>query len=247
MTRKLCTMAMFFLAFIVLSANDIPSRLTDLPCAQNFDGPDFPADWTQTTTVGPLDRWVPYNSNFVGGDPHELHCDMTPGAGITRLISPQMNTAGSDEIIVQFLHAIGFYDLGLVFKLQYSHDLVTWHDTDWSSSYTGYNQGEHVSVLIANLDAPATYVAWTLEGDQMGMEGATLDNIRIHLRETPEAQISGDGWLSWDAIPHANGYDIYSADDPTGEFGYETTVSGDNVWQTDLNQTKKFYRVKAVY
>ncbi|MDD3949243.1 MAG: hypothetical protein PHT43_07245 [Anaerolineaceae bacterium] len=252
MTRKLfLLMLIVTLTVISLYASDLPPRLSELPCTQNFDGPEFPADWTQTSTAGlAIDRWVPYYSNFIGGDPYELHCNSTPGSGITRLISPQLNTAGIAEITVQFLHAIGLYDLGLVFKLQYSHNLIDWYDTAWSQSTPGYNQGGLVRVAIANLDAPATYVAWTLEGDQMGMEGAVLDNIHIHLPvtelDTPEVLISDSGLVSWDAVPYAISYDIYGSDDPYGAFDFEATVE-DPFWQTDITQARKFYRVKAIY
>lgn len=210
-----------------------------MPYAQYFDGPDFPADWTQTSTVGiAQDRWFAGNS--------ALYCNMAQGVGITRLISPQISTTGVSEIIVQFVFGIGMYDLGTVFKLQYSPDLENWYDTDWAFSTVGYNLGGQVTVVIANLDASATYFAWTMEGDQMGIEGVSLDNIRIHLRVTPEVQISADGLLSWEAIPYAQYFDLYSADDPYGEFELEGWAY-DNFWQTNIYHTKRFFQVKAIY
>lgn len=238
------------LAFVALFANDLPPRLTDLPYTQNFDGPDFPADWTEVTT-GPIaiDRWVPLNSAFTGGEPWELHCFGTPGAGITRLISPQINTSGVAAFTAQFLHTISFYDLGLIFRLEYSHDLVNWQTTSWSVSEPGLHVGL-VRATLSGLDAPATYLSWTLEGDQMGMEGAILDNIYLHLPvtelNTPELQISDSGLLSWDAVPNALSYDIYSADGPDGEFNFEATVAT-NFWQSELTEPRKFYRVIAIY
>ncbi|HAQ62711.1 TPA: hypothetical protein DCR49_12100 [Candidatus Delongbacteria bacterium] len=51
--------------------------------------------------------------------------------------------------------------------------------------------------------------------------------------------------LTWDIIPSAASYKIYSSDDPYGTFILEDTVSS-NSYQIDLNQAvKKFYYIKS--
>jgi large repetitive protein len=53
--------------------------------------------------------------------------------------------------------------------------------------------------------------------------------------------------LSWQAVPYATGYKIYSSNDPYGTFVLDTTgtFSG-TTWYRAVSDSKKFYRVTAV-
>jgi len=64
------------------------------------------------------------------------------------------------------------------------------------------------------------------------------------LATAPVATISGTGQLSWTPVTGAVAYNVYSADDPYGNFTLEATVRGTTY--TGPTAAKKFYKVTAV-
>jgi hypothetical protein len=50
--------------------------------------------------------------------------------------------------------------------------------------------------------------------------------------------------ISWDTVPEATGYYIYSSDDPYGTFSYLAT-SPTTSWQTTVTESRKFFYVTA--
>jgi endonuclease I len=58
-------------------------------------------------------------------------------------------------------------------------------------------------------------------------------------------QISGsDIILSWDAVPGATGYDVYSSDSPYDGFGWEASVT-ESSYTTPYTEARKFYYIVA--
>jgi len=58
---------------------------------------------------------------------------------------------------------------------------------------------------------------------------------------------SGILTLSWNSVPYASGYKIYSSDDPYGTFTEDTSGSfAGSSWSTSIVNSKKFYNVTAL-
>jgi len=64
------------------------------------------------------------------------------------------------------------------------------------------------------------------------------------LATAPVATISGTGQLSWTPVTGAVAYNVYSADDPYGNFTLEATVR--ETTYSGPSASKKFYKVTAV-
>jgi hypothetical protein len=150
-----------------------------LPYTQDFgtDG-TWPLNWTQTYSGGiTSNRWSLSNTNTAGGTPYEMKATWASGTGVSRLISPPVNTAGVSAMTIRFRTYYDDYATGITAKLQYSHDLTTWYDTSWSIISGGGNVSGLMSVLITDLNSPTTYIAWTLDGNHFQFDYWYIDDV----------------------------------------------------------------------
>jgi hypothetical protein len=150
-----------------------------LPYTQDFgtDG-TWPLNWTQTYSGGiTSNRWSLSNTNNAGGTPYEMKATYQDATGISRLISPPVNTAGVSAMSIRFRTYYNDYAAGITAKLQYSHDLTTWYDTSWSIISGGGDVSGLMSVLITDLNSPTTYIAWTLDGNHYQFDYWYVDDV----------------------------------------------------------------------
>lgn len=150
-----------------------------LPYTQDFgtDG-TWPLNWTQTYSGGiTSNRWSLSNTNTAGGTPYEMMATWASGTGVSRLISPPVNTAGVSAMSIRFRTYYNDYAAGITAKLQYSHDLTTWYDTSWSIISGGGDVSGLMSVLITDLNSPTTYIAWTLDGNHYQFDYWYVDDV----------------------------------------------------------------------
>ncbi len=166
-----------------------------LPYTQDFgtDG-TMPAGWNQTFAGGVASNsWTVTNTSHAGGTPYEMTGTWASGTGITRLISPPINTAGISAFVVAFNTMYNDYGVGITAKLQYSHDLSTWTDSPWSIISGGGNVSGYQSAIIGGLNAPMTYVAWVLDGNHFQFDFWYVDDVAMSL--PPAHDVAP---LSWD-------------------------------------------------
>ncbi len=153
-----------------------------LPHTQNFDGATIPTGWTQSFSGGVTsNRWTVSTTVNAGGNLNEMKATWVSGTGITRLITPPINTTGIPSFNVGFNQFFDDYGPGITAKLQYSHDLTTWIDSGYSITSGGGNVTLAPSVLISGLSSPSTYLGWTLDGDHYQFDYWYIDNVTLTL------------------------------------------------------------------
>jgi hypothetical protein len=153
-----------------------------IPYVQNFDSPTFPTCWTQTYS-GNLtsNRWTVANASNAGGTPYEMRASYQNAVGVSRLISPALNTQGESQLTLRFRSRIDDYGVGATFKIQTSSDGITWTDEQWSfatQSNTTY-PAEVITITLLNNIGSTTYVAWVIEGNHFQFDYWDIDEVLI--------------------------------------------------------------------
>ena len=151
--------------------------LISLPFSESFSTSGFPECWNQTSTIS--NRWTVSNSANAGGTPYEMKATWVSGTGTSRLITPPLNTNGIDELTLTFRHFFDDYASGLTYKIQSSHDGLSWTDESWINASGNGNNGGLVSTPITNNLGSVTYIAWVLEGNHYNMDYWYVDNVTI--------------------------------------------------------------------
>ncbi len=162
-----------------------------LPFSESVNSLDFPVDWSQTHSGEvTTDRWFVTQTGYANNDPNELtaHFTPAPAVGISRLITPPLNTEDKSAVCVTFFHYYDDYTPGIEASLQYSYDLETWIDTDWYLISGQGNAFGEVSVAVHGLDSPLTYFAWTLDGDHYAFDYWRVDDILV--QEAPQTDVA---------------------------------------------------------
>jgi hypothetical protein len=104
------------------------------------------------------------------------------GTGISRLITPPINTEGITNFAVNFNTYYNDYGAGITAKVQYSFDLNTWYDTPWSIiSGSGDVTGNQTALITGLTNQPTTYIAWTLDGNHFQFDFWYIDDVAISL------------------------------------------------------------------
>ncbi len=163
-----------------------PCTRQNLPLIQAFSSFVMPSCWPQTRSGNiSSDRWGPLTSGTsnAGGSPREAKATGQEGStGISRLISPGLNTDGMPEILLEFKTFIEDIGPGAVMKVQYSSDLYNWYDVPgWS-----YTTTENTTVGPLTLELPVTenigevtYFAWVIDGDHGQFSAWYLDDVFV--------------------------------------------------------------------
>jgi hypothetical protein len=155
-----------------------------IPYTQDFgtDG-TWPLKWTQTYSGGiTSNSWTLSNTNNAGGTAYEMMASWQSGTGISRLITPPINTDGIANVAVNFNTYYNDYGTGITAKVQYSFDLNTWYDTPWSIiSGSGDVTGNKTALITGLVNHPTTYIAWTLDGNHYQFDNWYIDDVAISL------------------------------------------------------------------
>ncbi|MBM4176944.1 MAG: T9SS type A sorting domain-containing protein, partial [Ignavibacteria bacterium] len=156
-----------------------PCPVYTLPFSESVNGATFPSCWSQTSTLTGT-RWTVSATNNAGGTANEFKGTYVNGTGLTRLITPALNTTGVTALTVNFKHFFDDYAAGINYKVQSSVDGVTWTDETWGGASGGGNVGPaDVSFDVTNNLGTTTYIAWVLDGNHFQFDYWYLDNIEI--------------------------------------------------------------------
>ncbi len=154
-----------------------------IPHVENFDSTTMPVRWFQNYEMTlPSNRWSIFPTALAGGSPNELLATPSTGTGESRIVSPPVYTTGITAFNVYFHHFFDDFESGITAKLQYSSDLFTWTDTGWSiESGRGDVGPQTVSVHIAGISSPFTYLSWVLNGNHDKFDSWYVDNVNFLL------------------------------------------------------------------
>jgi len=155
-----------------------PCNAASLPYQEHFDLATFPACWTQTSTLS--DRWTVSSTTSAGGTANEMKASYVSGTGISRLISPPINTTGVAQIGLSFKHYFNTYGEGINYKIQSSSDGVTWTDEAWGGASGTVDVGpETVNTTVTHNLGGTTYIAWVLDGNHFQFDYWYVDDVSI--------------------------------------------------------------------
>ena len=160
-----------------------PDPTITLPHTQNFGTdatPVWPLGWTQTYSGGVTsDRWTVSASTNAGGTVNEMKCSWYNATGVSRLITPPIDTNGIPMFTASFNQYYSDFGAGVTAKLQYSHDLNTWYDTDYAIISGSGSIGAYETVTISGLNAPVTYLAWVMDGNHYQFNFWYVDDVYL--------------------------------------------------------------------
>jgi hypothetical protein len=171
-----------------------------IPHTQSFGTdatPVWPSGWTQSYQDGVTsNRWTASATANAGGTANEMMCTWASGTGISRLITPPINTNGIANFSAQFNHYYNDYAVGATAKVQYSHDLATWYDTNWTLASGGGDDLGQRTALVLGINQPITYVAWVMDGNHFQFDNWYVDDVVLDLMpEHDVAPVSIGGFL----------------------------------------------------
>jgi hypothetical protein len=154
-----------------------------LPLNEIFSASTIPACWTvQNIGTGVLDEWTISTTTNAGGSANELKSSyQVITSGTTRMILQPLNTTSFSVLNVSFKHMVDGYSTGTTLKIQSSPDGITWTDEAWSLALTSENIPSTTvnTTILNNLHSPATFIAFTVEGNLLNYDYWYIDNLQI--------------------------------------------------------------------
>ena len=204
-------------------------------------------------TLGDASQWTlnnitwlpPYEGNWAA------YCY---GATFTddRLVTPKLVLTGSEEL--NFYASFGNQSTGAAsLAVDYSADGVTW--TNILPAFAPTENSQLYTVDLSTIPAGEYYLAFNGSGTNDGTYNTILNldfvfgpELAIVDVDTPAnvaiALVGGPPQLSWEEVPAAGSYNIYSSADPYGEF---TLLGSTAALSYDLtaDQAHLFYHVTA--
>ncbi|MCB5268677.1 MAG: choice-of-anchor J domain-containing protein, partial [Candidatus Cloacimonetes bacterium] len=204
-------------------------------------------------TVGDTSYWAITNVDWL--PPYEgnwaAYCY---GATFTddRLVTPKLVLTGSEEL--NFYASFGNQSTGAAsLAVDYSADGVTW--TNILPAFAPTENSQLYTVDLSTIPAGEYYLAFNGSGTNDGTYNTILNldfvfgpELAIVDVDTPAnvaiALVGGTPQLSWEEVPAAGSYNIYSSADPYGEF---TLLGSTAALSYDLtaDQAHLFYHVTA--
>ncbi len=155
-----------------------------IPFSESFVSSGFPAGWVQQNIGTDIyNGWVLSPSSFAGGQSYEMSCtfeDVVPG--VTRLVTPPINTIGYSQLRLRFKHFLKAWQIGgAQLRIQTSTDRVNWTDEAWTVTTTTENIGPQMidTTLAYNLNSETTFVAFVITGDLYLFDYWYIDDISI--------------------------------------------------------------------
>jgi hypothetical protein len=118
----------------------------------------------------------------------------------------------------------GIADPKTTIEMQTQSTFTNWDFTDIWGIFAGFNDGYPYLQWQSGAPAPPN----------------SLENVKISIAEATVT-------ITWNEVPEATSYKIYSSDIPDGEFSEETEGAFDGLsWSKVIGDSKKFYHVIAV-
>lgn len=190
-----------------------------LPFAESFTANTMPEGWVAITSSTSLQsNWVLTSTNKAGGAANEMRCKYQNANGTVRLVSPAINTRGTNRATLSFKHHFDAYSSnGPTIKVQTSNDLQTWTNTTWSVATDANNiAATTVTVeLNSNMNSATTYVAFVIDGNLYGFDYWYIDDISIEAEVAPAM-----------TLPTVATYAVSNITTTTATFNGEVTANG---------------------
>jgi hypothetical protein len=183
----------YYKAFSYNTAHDYSAGMTanattlcsisGLPLAEVFATSILPACWTkQISGTNATDKWTVSSTANAGGVAYEMKSTyQSANPGITRLVTPPINTLGIPSLNLSFKHKLDAYGTGCTLRIQSSTNGTTWTNEAWNVVCTATNVGpETVSTtILSNVNAPATMIAFTIEGNLFQYDYWYIDDVTV--------------------------------------------------------------------
>jgi len=154
-----------------------------LPFSESFAYSTLPNCWTkQIVGTNAIDKWTVSNTNSAGGTPYEMQTTwQSVNPGITRLVTPPINTMGISQLNLSFKHYLDGYSTGSTLRIQSSSDGTNWTNEAWSLAATSANVGpETINTTIqSNVNSLNTLIAFTIEGDLYQYDYWYIDDVMV--------------------------------------------------------------------
>lgn len=164
-----------------------------LPYAESFGANAMPEGWTAQTSSSSLQsNWSLTSTNKAGGAANEMRCKYQNANGTIRLVTPAINTQGTNRATLTFKHYFDAYTSnGPTIRVQTSNDQQTWTSSSWSVATTANDiAASTVTVeLNSNLNSATTYVAFVMEGNLYGFDYWYIDDIRLEAEAAPAVTV----------------------------------------------------------
>jgi hypothetical protein len=169
-----------------------------IPFSESFSSSNWPYNWrTQNIGVSIVDRWLMSYSNEAGGAPFEMRCQwQSVNPGITRLMTPPLDTRGYSTLNLSFNHFLDGFASGTTLKIQTSTDGSSWTDEGWVLACTISDVGPELikTTIVNNLNSPITYVAFVITDNLYQFNYWYIDDVSITAGEieftTPSKNLS---------------------------------------------------------
>ncbi len=171
------------LLLIILGTLLINGVQAQLIFQENFDAGTIPVPgWT---IMGNTSNFANPNTSVAGGTAPELQFDNDPPFPTTtmRIISPQINTTGSEQLIVRFKHMFehnaGSTAVNISVATRGSSS-GTWN-VIWTQAATTSISAEGVNVLVSNANVgSATFqLSFVMNGTSSAMKNWYIDNVEV--------------------------------------------------------------------
>ena len=122
--------------------------------------------------------------------------------------------------------------------------------TDHFVTGIGYDESNSTYAIYDTWDHNIHWYQWRgmLSSYIWGIYGFSILEIDCILTIPENILISMDSdsiYLTWDAVPGATGYKVYSDTNPYGDFSTEEWTGTDTSWSETISEIKKFYYVTA--
>jgi hypothetical protein len=221
----------------------------------NFPSTSLPSGWTIVDNQGGGQVWkIGTHTSGLGGTPGYyayLNSDAY-GSGKTQnsdIVTPVIDCSGKTSITLAFKHYFKAYT-GSAAKLYYSiNGGSTWTLIQtWTATTT--NPVSFSQVITAVAGYSSVKFKWNYTGtwgyywdvDDISVTGMTA-RVPLNAPGKILSGVKGDDFiLEWDAVDGAESYDIYSSDDPDGEFVLEMNTTN-TIYATSYKSSRKFYYV----
>ncbi len=166
-----------------------------IPFAENFNATAIPSCWSlQHSGAGTIDNWDVSPSNMAGGNGNEMRSTFQQvNSGMTRLVTPVLNTTGMASLNLSFRHTLDDWAPGATLHVQSSSDGINWTNEAWALPTSSNNNVGPVVVnttILQNLNSPHTYIAFTVEGNLYSYDFWYIDDVSVSCAGTLPVLIS---------------------------------------------------------
>lgn len=178
----------------------------ELPFVQNFTGVELetiPNCW-EVMGLGTT-NWGVRNTEYAGGTSPEMRLFYNPNfTGLTKLVSPPINTAGKTSLTIGFKHFFDYYDVPYTIGLMTTGDGVTWH-TVWSVVNPTANVGPEVQNITVNsghgVGSPGFRFAFFGFGDTYNIDYWHIDDVNVFAPSAPEPPFNPNPTIGATMVP----------------------------------------------